>query len=132
MTPDDIREFLDRLDRYGGTLDDWPPLARAAADAVLEASAEARAQLASMRRAEAALADTQGMSAATASMLAVRAMQSRQEGRRERAARRLSWAVAGALALVAGLCVGALPRTDEGPSDLVTAALDQSGGHDVW
>jgi hypothetical protein len=132
MTPEEFQEFLDRLDLYGGRLEAWPVEARAAADALLAASPEARAQLSAMQRAEAALLQTQVIETKGANDIAARAMRGAQQHSRPAAVRRLPWAVAGMVALVAGLYVGALPYTTEGPTEIVTAALDQSGGNDVW
>ena len=133
MTPD-FQEFLDRLDLYGGRLENWPAEARAAAETLLEHAAEARAQLNAMRRAEAALLQSQATGTQAINDVAARAMQAAQIRPREVAIRRLPWAVAAVAALVAGLYVGQLPmQANEGPSEIVTAALDQSGGsHDVW
>lgn len=134
MTPEDaqFQEFLDRLDLYGGRLETWPPEARAAAETMLETSPEARAQLDAMRRVEAALLQSQASRSEDIDEFAARAMRATQDHPRPAAMRRLPWAVAGVAALVAGLYVGQLPASAEGPSDIVTAALDQSGGHDVW
>ena len=132
MTPSEMDEFLDLLDRYGGRLEDWPAEARARAEAWQGQSIVAAGQLAAMRRVEAALAASRMNAPAEASALAARAMQQRQHDPRQRLARRISWGVAGALALFAGLYVGSLPRLDTAPSDIVAAALDQSGGRDVW
>jgi len=131
MTPESLEEFLDRLDLYGGNLETWPDEARDAAQALLSASPEARAHLSAMRRAEATLAQTRATHAKGVDDLTFRVMQMAQ-ARPHTAIRRLPWAVAGMMALAAGLYVGALPRMSEGPSEIVTAALDQSGGHDVW
>jgi len=132
MTPDDIEEFCEVLDRYGGRPEDWPPPARARAEALLAASPRARAQLSAMRRVEAALAAAQPADAKGADTLAFHAMRAIQDNPRRRMTRRLSWALAGSLALIAGVYVGAVPQTSENPADIVTAALDQPGGHDVW
>lgn len=137
MTPEShesgFQEFLDRLDLYGGRLETWPLDARAAAETMLETSPEARAQLDAMRRAEAALLQSQATHNEGVDEIAVRAMQATQDRPRQAVVRRLPWAVAGVAALVAGLYVGQLPASaGEGPSEIVTAALDQSGGHDVW
>jgi hypothetical protein len=132
MTPDDIEEFLEVLDRYGGRLEDWPQLARARAEALLAASPQARTQLSAMRRAEAALAATRPADAKGTDTLAFHAMRAIQDKPRRRVRRRLSWALAGTLALIAGVYVGAAPLASENPADIVTAALDQPGGHDVW
>ena len=84
-----------------------------------------------MRRAETALLQSQAIG--SEGDLAARAMRATQDHPRRTAMRRLPWAVAGMAALVAGLYVGQLPASaGEGPSEIVTAALDQSGGHDVW
>jgi ElaB/YqjD/DUF883 family membrane-anchored ribosome-binding protein len=137
MTPEshesEFQEFLDRLDLYGGRLEDWPVEARVAAEALLEHSPEARAQLNAMRRAEAALLQSQAIRSEGVDDFVARAMQAAQDRPRQAVVRRLPWAVAGVAALVAGLYVGQLPASaGEGPSEIVTAALDQSGGHDVW
>jgi len=137
MTPEshesEFQEFLDRLDLYGGRLETWPIEAREAAEAMLETTPEARAHLDAMRRAEAALMRTQTAPRGGVDDLAARAMRAAQERPRQTAMRRLPWAVAGMAALVAGLYVGQLPSSaGEGPTEIVTAALDQSGGHDVW
>jgi len=132
MTPNEMEEFLDLLDRYGGQLEDWPAEAREKAEAWQQASAVAARQIAAMRRAEAALAASRPIVPAEANALAARAMRERQENPGQMLARRISWGVAGALALVAGVYVGSLPRLDAAPSDIVAAALDQSGGRDVW
>jgi len=134
MTPEDsqFQEFLDRLDLYGGRLEDWPVEARAAAEALLEHSSEARAQWTAMRRAEAALMQSQSIGNEGIDNIAARAMQSAQAHPHPAAIRRLPWAVAAMAALIAGLYIGQLPPTEE-PTEIVTAALDQSGGsHDVW
>jgi ferric-dicitrate binding protein FerR (iron transport regulator) len=131
MTPEEFQEFLDRLDLYGGRLEAWPEDARAAAEALLARSPEARAQFSAMQRVEAALLQSRAVDAKGFGDVASRAMQARQDRPRSTPMRRLPWAVAGMVALVAGLYVGALPRT-EGPTEIVTAALDQSGGYDVW
>ncbi|HTW34675.1 MAG TPA: hypothetical protein VMD53_08655 [Rhizomicrobium sp.] len=138
MTPEDsqgseLQEFLDRLDLYGGRLENWPVEPRAAAEALLQVSPEARAQLEAMRRAEAALMQSPGTETSGIDDLASRAMRAAQDRPRQTAMRRLPWAVAGMVALAAGLYVGQLPATgSDGPTEIVTAALDQSGGHDVW
>lgn len=138
MTPEfyepEFQDFLDRLDLYGGRLETWPIEARAAAEAMLERSPEARAQLDAMRRAEAALLRSQTVRSEGLDDLAARAMRVAQDRPREtEMRRRLPWAVAGVVALMAGLYVGQLPAsTGEGPTEIVTAALDQSGAHDVW
>jgi len=132
MTPESFEEFLDRLDLYGGNLETWPVEARDAAQALLAASPEARAHLSAMRRVESALAQTRATYAKGVDDLTFRVMQVAQVRPQHTAIRRLPWAVAGMMALAAGLYVGALPRMSEGPSEIVTAALDQSGGHDVW
>jgi hypothetical protein len=129
----DFQAFLDRLDLYGGRLENWPVEARAAAEALLERSLEARAQLNAMRRAEAVLMQSQATRADDLNEIAARAMQSAQARPQQVAIRRLPWAVAAMVALIAGLYVGQLPMSTEGPTEIVTAALDQSGGsHDVW
>jgi hypothetical protein len=132
MTPNEMDEFLDLLDRYGGRLEDWPAEARAKAEAWQQASTVAAQQIAAVRRMEAALAASRLDMPVDAFGLAARAMQQRQHTARKLLARRISWGVAGALALVAGFYVGSLPSLDAAPSDIVAAALDQSGGHDVW
>jgi hypothetical protein len=132
MTPNEMEEFLDLLDRHGGRLENWPAEARARAVAWQQMSAVAARQLAAMRRMEAALAATHPNVPAEANPLAARAMQVKQENPRQVLARRISFGVAGALALFAGVYVGSLPRLDATPSDIVAAALDQSGGRDVW
>lgn len=138
MTRGDSQEpnfqaFLDRLDLYGGRLENWPVEARAAAETLLERSLEARAQLNAMRRAEAVLMQPQAMRTENLTEIAARAMQSAQARPHQTAIRRLPWAVAAMVALIAGLYVGQLPMPTEGPTEIVTAALDQSGGsHDVW
>jgi hypothetical protein len=132
MTPNEMDEFLDLLDRYGGGLERWPAEARAKAEAWQKKSAVAGRQIAAMRRVEAALAATNPAIPVETNALAARAMQNRQHDPRQVLARRVSWGVAGTLALVAGLYVGSLPRLDAAPSDIVAAALDQSGGRDVW
>jgi len=133
MTPDVLQEFLDRLDLYGGRLETWPIEAREAAEAMLETSPEARAHLDAMRRAETALLRSQAIRREDIDGLAARAMRAAQDRPRQTAMRRLPWAVAGVVALVLGLYVGQLPSSSgEGPTEIVTAALDQSGGHDVW
>ena len=134
MTPEDsqFQEFLDRLDLYGGRMEDWPVEARAAAEALLEHSSEARAQWNAMRRAEAALMQSQAIANDGIDNIAARAMQSAQAHPHPAAIRRLPWAVAAMAALIAGLYIGQLPSAEE-PTEIVTAALDQSGGsHDVW
>ena len=98
---------------------------------MLKTSPEARVQLDAMRRAEAVLLQSQAIRSEGVDEMAVRAMQAMQDHPRRTAMRRLPWAVAGMAALVAGLYVGQLPAS-QGPTEIVTAALDQSGGHDVW
>jgi ferric-dicitrate binding protein FerR (iron transport regulator) len=136
MTPEEsyaFQEFLDRLDLYGGRLESWPHEARAAAETMLAKSPEAQAQLDAMRRVETALQQSQTIRSDGIDAFAARAMRAAQDRPRQTVVRRLPWAVAGVVALVAGLYVGQLPGSaGEGPSDIVTAALDQSGGHDVW
>ena len=133
MTPEVFLEFLDRLDLYGGRLENWPVEARAAAEALLEHSPEARAQLNAMRRAEAALMQSLASETGKINDIAARAMQSAQAHPQPAAIRRLPWAVAAMVALIAGLYVGQMPMSAEEPTEIVTAALDQSGGsHDVW
>lgn len=138
MTPKDshgaeFQEFLDRLDLYGGRLEDWPLETRAAAEALLEHSPEARTQWNAMRRAEAALMQSQAIRDQGANDIAARAMQSAQAHPQQYAMRRLPWAVAAMVALIAGVYVGQLSTSTEEPTEIVTAALDQSGGsHDVW
>jgi ferric-dicitrate binding protein FerR (iron transport regulator) len=135
MTPEEsqFQEFLDRLDLYGGRLETWPAEARAAAEALLEHSPEARAQLNAMRRAETALTQSQAIHDEEINDIAARAMQSAQARPQQPAIRRLPWAVAAMVALIAGVYVGQLPTSSEEPTEIVTAALDQSGGsHDVW
>jgi hypothetical protein len=135
MTREDslFQEFLDRLDLYGGRLEDWPVEARAAAEALLEHSSQARAQWNAMRRAEAALMQSQSIRDEGISDIAARAMQSAQAHPHPAAIRRLPWAVAAMAALIAGVYIGQLPASAEEPTEIVTAALDQSGGsHDVW
>jgi hypothetical protein len=137
MTPEfhesEFQDFLDRLDLYGGRLENWPIEARAAAETMLEKSPDARGQLDAMRRAEAALLQSQAIRREDVDDLAARAMRAAQNHPRQTTMRRLPWAVAGVAALVAGLYVGQLPSSaSEGPSEIVTAALDQSGAHDVW
>ena len=132
MTPE-FQEFLDRLDLYGGRLENWPVEARAAAEALLERSPDARAQWNAMRRAEAALTQSRAGETNGINDTAARAMRAAQYRPREAAIRRLPWAVAGMMALAAGLYIGQLPaQATESPTEIVTAALDQSGGHDVW
>ncbi len=135
MTPDESQflEFLDRLDLYGGRLEDWPREARAAAAVLLEHSPEARAQLNAMRRAETVLTQSQAIHDEGINAIAARAMQSAQAHPHPAAIRRLPWAVAAMVALIAGVYVGQLSTSTEEPTEIVTAALDQSGGsHDVW
>jgi hypothetical protein len=137
MTPEshgsEFQEFLDRLDLHGGRLENWPVEARAAAEALLEHSPEARAQLGAMRRAEAALMQSQATEAQKINDIAARAMQAAQTVPHQAAIRRLPWAVAAMVALIAGVYVGQLSTSAEEPTEIVTAALDQSGGsHDVW
>ncbi|HUO94390.1 MAG TPA: hypothetical protein VMU22_15800 [Rhizomicrobium sp.] len=130
MTPKGLDEFLERLDLYGGSLAAWPVEARAEAEALLARSPDARAHLVAMQRVESALAQTRMCD--TGDDLAFRATQARQARPEHAVMRQLPWAVAGMVAIAAGLYVGALPRISEGPSEIVSAALDQSGGHDVW
>jgi hypothetical protein len=133
MSADDIQEFLDRLDLYGGRLEDWPPLARTAAETTLEVSSEARAHLAAMRRAEDALLLSRAVIHGGIGATAARAMQAPQIDRRQTFVRRLPWAAAGAVALLAGFYVGAVPREhNDTAADVAVALLDQSGDHDVW
>jgi len=132
MTPNEMEELLDLLDRHGGRLENWPAEARAKAEAWRQDSAVAARQIAAMRRVEAALAASHPGVPDEANALAARAMQEHQNNPQRMLARRISWGVAGALALVAGVYVGSLPRLDAAPSDIVAAALDQSGGRDVW
>jgi hypothetical protein len=131
MTPEELQKFLDRLDLYGGQIESWPPQERADAQSLLQISAEARAQLSAMKRVEAALAASQSNSSLTSDAIAQRAMLARQDRPGAIAMRRMSWALAGTLALVAGFYVGTLHGAYETPGDAVAAALDQ-GGHDVW
>ena len=137
MTPEsyesEFQEFLDRLDLYGGRLEDWPVEARAAAEALLEHSSQARAQWNAMRRAEAALMQSRAIHDEKINDIAALAMQSAQARPQQPAIRRLPWAVAAMVALIAGVYIGQLPTSNEEPTEIVTAALDQSGGsHDVW
>lgn len=126
MSSDAFDEFLDGLDRYGGRLADWPEERRAQAAALLESSEGARAELAAMQRVEAALVRTRAASGVQT--FAARAVQAPQERRQPRA--RVGWALAGAVALMAGFYVGSLPRHAEDPATMVAASL--SGGQDVW
>lgn len=132
MTPNDMEEFLDMLDRYGGRLEAWPAEARAKAEAWQQNCPTAAAQIRAMRRVESALAATRTNIATGADATAARAMLARQVNPRQAMARRISLGVAGALALVAGVYIGSLPRLSTAPSDIVADALNQSGGHDVW
>lgn len=129
--PDTLQKFLDNLDRYGGRIENWPPQEHADAQSLLESSAEARAQFSAVTRMEAALATTQPDAAGTLDAMAQRAMQAKQIRPVTKTARRMTWAFAGTLALVAGLYVGSLNRRYETQSDVIAATLDQ-GGHDVW
>jgi hypothetical protein len=133
MTPNEMEEFLDMLDRYGGRLETWPPEARAKAEAWRDRCAVAAGQIDAMRRVEAALAATRATVAGGANATAARAMQAHQENPRQAMARRISWGVAGALALVAGVYIGSLPLLgSSAPAEIVADALNQSGGVDVW
>jgi hypothetical protein len=132
MTTDnaDLEEFLDALDRYGANLENWPQQARM--QALLARSPVARAHLAAMARTEAALKQTRMIPMPDVSELVARAMRHRQERPQAVVVRRLSWAGAGALALAIGIFVGATPATTDDPVNVVTAALAQTDGHDVW
>jgi len=132
MTPDELEDFLGNLDRFGGRIEDWPEEARRNGEAPLASSAQARAQLAAMRRAEAALAATRPADGTTGDVMAFHAMRAIQDNPRRFVARRLSWVLAGSIALIAGLYVGRIPQASVNPTDIVTAALDPSGAHDVW
>jgi hypothetical protein len=133
MSALDMQEFLDWLDLYGGRLENWPPLARAAAEAMLEISSEARAHLAAMRRAEDALMQSRAVDRDGAGAMAAQAMQAPQIDRRRILIRRTPWAAAAAFALAAGFYVGALPAThNDTAADMTVAVLDQTGDHDVW
>ena len=132
MTGLHIEEILDELDLRGGRLENWPAQDRAAAEALLDSSSEARGHLAAMRRVESALAQTQPAANTNIDSIAARAMRSAQDTSRRVAMRRVSWAFAGSLALFAGLYVGAQPEPNDAPADMVVAALGQSGDHDAW
>ncbi len=131
MTPDDIQEFLESLDRYGARLEDWPDAPRQLAHALLAVSAEARLQLDAMRRAEHALAATRAVVGTAADAIRLHAMREAQVRPQRRTTQRLSWAVAASVALIAGVYVGTMSWSTESPADIVTAALDQTGGFDV-
>jgi len=133
MTAHDIQEVLDWLDLYGGRLENWPPLARAAAEVTLEYSPDARAALAAMRRVEEALMRSQAIDAGGVDAIAARAMQAPQMDGRRILMRRLPWAAAAAAALLAGFYVGVMPAEhNDTAADTTLAMLDQSGDHDVW
>lgn len=132
MTPDDLRDFLDSLDLYGGRLEAWPDDLRRTAQELLAVSQEARAHLAAMRRAELALVATRGVGSIACDALVAGAMRHHQERVQPVLRRRLPWAAAAVVALVAGVYVGQIPKANDNPTDVVMAALDPSGGHDVW
>jgi hypothetical protein len=132
MTLDDfnLKEFLEDLDLYGGDLATWPAAKKVDADKVLQKSAQARAELAAMRQAEAVLSATRVTHIVNGQSIAACAMRARQERPVTVAIRRTSWLVAGSAALVLGIVAGILPFSER-PSDVLGAALDQVSGSDV-
>jgi hypothetical protein len=124
MTLDEfhLKEFLEDLDLFGGDLSAWPADKKAEAEKLLQKSQTARAHLSAMQDAERMFVAGRVTEMSNAEAVAARAMRSRQVRPSTIAVRRVSWAVAGSLALAFGLVIGIFPF-GEHPSDVVGAAL---------
>jgi hypothetical protein len=124
-------EFHSLLDELGGDPIRWPEPRRQEAQALLVQSAQACASLKAMQAVESLLAHP--APAFDTSRIAARAAQARQAPHRRigAAARKVSFAALGALALAAGILVGMTPPSDTAIIGSVQTALNGSTG-DVW
>lgn len=128
----DLADFEDGLDRYGADLTRWPSVARSAAEAFLEHSAEGRAALRAMAEVEAVLRSDRAPSTQGAATLAARAMRHVQDRPLHRMARGAGWAVTVTLALVLGLLVGGgTSEREDGPDHVMAASFETLGQTDV-
>lgn len=129
-------EFESHLDNYGGDLRRWPAELRGDAEALLAASAEARAAKRAMELVEQVLAEAPEVGV-SASMIAARAMRNSQIGRST--ARTRPWArvaacgAATAAALALGIFVGDmhLDSHEDNADQILASALDQGNAIDV-
>ena len=117
MTPDDLRDLLDRC---GGDPAAWPPGAATGAERLLAGSPRARALLAAQQAVDRALRRTAPV--AVPEGLAARALANPQ-ARRSTVSQPVRWAAAAAAALVLGVTVGAVHGGGEDPGSTVASAL---------
>jgi len=124
MTLDEfhLKEFLEDLDLFGGHLSTWPADKKAEAEKLLQKSQTARAHLSTMQEVETLFAASRVSKMPDNRAIAATAMRVKQERPSSAGVRRVSWAVAGSLALALGLVIGIFPF-GERPSDVLNAAL---------
>jgi hypothetical protein len=119
-----LAEFENFLDLYGGNLDSWPEALRLRAEALLQASAPARAAYDAMREVEFFL-NRPVAPAAGYELIAARAMGAGQIWAGRPLAVKAAWSTAAAAILVLGLFIGQMSQTnpDDDPSTALASAL---------